>query len=124
MEKFYLRMLLTNRPDMQGYEDRRTINGVAHPTFKAASVAMGLLENDRELIRCLEEISLITSAYHLPEDICCRSHSRPKATLALWVSYADKRSIDYWSHFYELDKRPAVFGTTIEVRSLDFMRLH
>lgn len=43
---------------MQGYEDRRTINGVAHPTFKAACVTMGLLENDRELIRCLEEISL------------------------------------------------------------------
>jgi hypothetical protein len=54
-ERFYLRLLLTVRVGPTAYDDLCTVDGVRHPTFKAACKAMGLLEDDREWIATFEE---------------------------------------------------------------------
>jgi hypothetical protein len=46
-ERFYLRLLLTVRRGPTSFEDLRTVEGVVHPTFRAACAAMGLLLGGR-----------------------------------------------------------------------------
>lgn len=54
-ERYFMRMLLHHVPGATSYEDLRTLEGVVHPTFKAACQARGLLEDDQEWRRCLQE---------------------------------------------------------------------
>ena len=54
-ERFYLRTLLTVAKGVKSFEDLRTVNGQICPTFKAACLAHGLLEDDNEWIQCLQE---------------------------------------------------------------------
>jgi hypothetical protein len=54
-EAYYLRMLLTHVRGATSYEDIRTVNGEAHPTFKAACAARGLLADDSEWESALRE---------------------------------------------------------------------
>ena len=59
MERSYLRVLLHNKAGATSFEDLRTVNGVEHPSFKTACQAMGLLEDDSEIDKAMEELSLI-----------------------------------------------------------------
>ena len=61
-EKYYLRLLLTQRRGITSFENLRTINGILHETFKQACEAMGLLESDDEWDKLLEE----SSSYQIP----------------------------------------------------------
>ena len=54
-ERFYLRTLLTIVKGPTSFQDLRTVDGYIHPTFKAACLARGLLEDDAEWIQCLRE---------------------------------------------------------------------
>ncbi|XP_025190420.1 uncharacterized protein LOC112591016 [Melanaphis sacchari] len=54
-ERFHLRLLLLHKRGPQSYRDVRTVDGVQHPTYAAAAVAMGLLEDDRALLACMAE---------------------------------------------------------------------
>ena len=56
-EHYYLRMLLNIVKGPRSYEEVRTYNGTIHTTFKAAAIARGLLEDDQEWDRCMEEAS-------------------------------------------------------------------
>jgi len=56
-ERFYLRMLLTVVTGATSFPDLRTVNGIQHPTFKQACIALGLLQDDQEWIQCLTEAS-------------------------------------------------------------------
>ena len=47
-ERYYLRLLLTKIHGATCFEDIRTIDGVLHPTFKSACMALGLLNDDGE----------------------------------------------------------------------------
>ena len=47
-ERFYLRLLLSVVKGPQSYECLKTVNNVIHPSFKAACIAKGLLEDDDE----------------------------------------------------------------------------
>lgn len=64
-ERFYLRLLLTSVPGPTSLEDIRTAAGTVYPTFQAACVALGLLEDDREWIDCLTEASVFASGAQL-----------------------------------------------------------
>ena len=57
-ERFYLRLLLTSVPGPTSFKDLRTIAGTVYPTFQAACVALGLLEDDREWIDCFTEAAV------------------------------------------------------------------
>ena len=54
-DRFYLRLLLTHVKGPQSQQHLQTVNGVQHPTCKAACVALGLLEDDGEWRQCLTE---------------------------------------------------------------------
>ena len=64
-ERFYLRLLLTVRAGPTSFEDLRTVEGVVHPTFRAACAAMGLLLDDREWATALEEAAVFASGRRL-----------------------------------------------------------
>jgi hypothetical protein len=64
-ERYYLRMLLTIIWGPQSFEDLRTIDGIQYPTFQAACLAKGLLEDDQEWINCFTEAVIFSSGYTL-----------------------------------------------------------
>ncbi len=61
-ERYYLRVLLTHVPGATCFEDLRTTHRphtpttIVHPTFKAACLACGLLQDDAEWDQCLSEV--------------------------------------------------------------------
>lgn len=64
-ERFFLRLLLTVKVGPTSFEDLRTVNGQVYPTFRAACVAMGLLEDDREWFYAFEEAIDFAVGYRL-----------------------------------------------------------
>ena len=64
-EHFYLRTLLAAVKGATSFEDLRTVNGVIHPTFHAACLAHGLLEDDNEWRQCLQEAAHMASGHQL-----------------------------------------------------------
>ncbi|KAI9121211.1 hypothetical protein K1719_008244 [Acacia pycnantha] len=57
-EFFYLRILLTKVKGPSSYEAIRTVHGVVHPTYRAACIALGLLDDDYEFVAALKEASM------------------------------------------------------------------
>ncbi|KAH9148209.1 hypothetical protein AeRB84_008363, partial [Aphanomyces euteiches] len=62
---FYMRMLLCYRRGPTSHEDLRTVNGVVHPKFKSAALALGFLENDEEWLTCMREATETATPYEL-----------------------------------------------------------
>jgi hypothetical protein len=54
-EKFYMRTLLTVVKGPRSFEHLQTFDNVVYPTFRAACLARGLLQDDGEWCRCLQE---------------------------------------------------------------------
>ncbi|XP_063936287.1 uncharacterized protein LOC108226331 [Daucus carota subsp. sativus] len=54
-ERFYMRMLLNFVKGSTSFKCIRTVNGVTYKTYKAACYALGLLDDDKEWIDCLNE---------------------------------------------------------------------
>ena len=89
-ERFYLRTLLTTVKGPTSWEDLRTFNGILHPTFHAACLARGLLENDDEWRLCLEEASLT----HVGESLrrlfsLILRHCQPSQPDILWQQFRE-----------------------------------
>ena len=59
-ERFSLRLLLLHCPGATSFEDLRTVEGHTHGTFKEADNAMGLLEDDDEWRRCMQEAVIVS----------------------------------------------------------------
>ncbi|KAI9091201.1 hypothetical protein K1719_028265 [Acacia pycnantha] len=57
-EFYYLRILLTKVKGPSSYEAIRTVDGVVHPTYRAACIALGLLDDDCEFVAALKEASM------------------------------------------------------------------
>ena len=64
-ERFYLRLLLTAVRGPTSFEHLRTVAGTLYPTFQAACVALGLLNDDREWIDYLTEASVFAGGPQL-----------------------------------------------------------
>ena len=64
-ECFYLHTLLSSVKGATSFEDLCTVNGVLYPTFHAACLALGLLEDDSEWRQCLEEAAQMASGHQL-----------------------------------------------------------
>jgi len=64
-EKYYLRLLLLNVQGATSFEALKTVDAIVHPTFLEACKAMGLLADDAEWKRCLEEACYYQSAQAL-----------------------------------------------------------
>jgi hypothetical protein len=59
-ERYFLRMLLYNKPGATSFADLRTVDGDEQATFKDACLKIGLLETDRELDWVMEEAALMS----------------------------------------------------------------
>ncbi|KAI9121592.1 hypothetical protein K1719_008625 [Acacia pycnantha] len=57
-EFYYLGILLTKVKGPSSYEAIRTVHGVVHPTYHAACIALGLLDDDCEFVAALKEASM------------------------------------------------------------------
>ncbi|XP_074374103.1 uncharacterized protein LOC141714484 [Apium graveolens] len=64
-ERFYMRMLLNVVKGSTSFECIRTVNRVRYKTFKAACYALGLLDDDKEWIDCLNEAAIWANGYEL-----------------------------------------------------------
>lgn len=65
VEAYHLRLLLLNVPGATSFDYLRTIDGVVYDTFKQAALARGLIVDDREWFRCMEEAALYMMPYQL-----------------------------------------------------------
>ncbi|XP_073389622.1 uncharacterized protein [Physcomitrium patens] len=59
IEVFYLRLLLTHVEAPTSFEDLLCFHDIVHPTYKAACIARGLLQDDSEWENCLQEATVI-----------------------------------------------------------------
>lgn len=90
-ERFYLRTLLTVTKGAKFFEDLRTVDGHIHPTFQAACLALGLLENDNEWVECLEEAGAMKTGTQLRSLFALiLLHCNPAQPLTLWDQFKDK----------------------------------
>ena len=64
-EKFFLRILLLIVRGPTSFVSLRTVQDVTHPTFKAACLALGLLQDDEEWKQCLQEASAMQTGSQL-----------------------------------------------------------
>eukprot|EP00794_Sanderia_malayensis_P002239 gene2239-biopygen2002 len=91
------------------FEDIRTVDGVTHDTFKNATRAKSLLEDDAEHKRCLQHAAII----HMPAQmrqlfatiILCQT---PNNINALFTKFQEDMADDYARHD-ELQDRNAAF---------------
>lgn len=66
-EKFYLRLLLQVQKGCQSFADLKTVDGVVHDSFRAACQALGLLADDGEWQRTLQEAAQFKTGRQLRE---------------------------------------------------------
>ncbi|XP_074097687.1 uncharacterized protein LOC141526552 [Cotesia typhae] len=66
-ECIYLRLLLHEIRGPTSFNDLKTVEGVEHPTFQATCRVLGLLEDDINWDRTLEEASIFDSPYKIRE---------------------------------------------------------
>jgi len=87
-ERFYLRTLLTTVKGPTSWQDLRSFEHVEYPTFHAACLARGLLENDDEWRECLEDASLTHLGRSLRELYCLiLRHCHPSQPDLLWLDF-------------------------------------
>ena len=99
-ERYYLRVLLHTVPGATCFEDLRTTgegpDSVVHLTFKAACEARGLLQDDAEWARCMEEVNISASPSQLRATftniLLFNSVSEP---LTLWETFKEAMSEDF-----------------------------
>ena len=55
---FHLRLLLLHVKGATSFKSLRTVNGILEPSFTAACLALGLIEDDEEWAKAMEEATL------------------------------------------------------------------
>ena len=90
-ERFYLRTLLTTVKGPTSWEHLRTFEGIEYPTYHAACLARGLLENDDEWRQCLQEASLTHLGHSLCRLFCLILRlCQPSQPDVLWNDFCDE----------------------------------
>ena len=94
-EKYFLRRLLHIVKGAYSYEYLRTVDGIVHPTFRAACAALGLLADDKEWHDSLREASMFASSYALRTlFVIIITQSQPSDPFRLWDVFKDDLSDD------------------------------
>ena len=94
-ERYYLRMLLNIVRGAQSFKHLRTVNNILYPTFKDACQALGLLQDDLEWDRCLEEASEMQSGHQLQHlFVTILINCYPSQPEQLWAKHKHNLSDD------------------------------
>jgi len=95
-EKFYLRLLLKHKAGATSYQSLQSVDGVEHPTFKAACIAMNLLQDDQQWHECLEEAAQIASPSQVRQLFCnILLQCEPSDPRGLFDIFQDAMSEDF-----------------------------
>ncbi len=86
--RHFMRLLLLTTPGAISWKDLKTVNGTEYETYIEACKEKGLLENDQEHWRCLEEACAFKNA---------RALRTLFVTLLMWSQPVDP--LDLWDHF-------------------------
>lgn len=90
-ERFYLRTLLTVIKGAKSFDDIKTVDGIVCATFKEACFKLGLLEDDKEWIDCLEDASTMQTGYTLRTLFATiLNECHPTSPLELWDRFKDR----------------------------------
>ena len=104
-ERYYLRLLLLHRKGCTSFEELRTVHPEKGPcaTFRAACADLGLLDDDKEWERTLEEAcSIITSAKGLRQLFAMiLNHNTVIDPAALWQTYKHHFASDIRCNYYQ-----------------------
>ena len=98
-QRFALRLLLLHRKGVTSFEDLRTVDGQLHETFKDAARAMGLLEDDSEHRRCLQEAAVMNMPSQMRQLFATLMvFQTPSDIRALFEEFKDAMCEDYIRH--------------------------
>ena len=87
-ERFYLRTLLSAVKGATSFDDLKTVDGNQLPSFHAACLAWGLLEDDNEWRQCLQEAAQMASGHQLCNlFVTILRDCSPSDPLALWLEF-------------------------------------
>ncbi|EIW71848.1 hypothetical protein TREMEDRAFT_27049 [Tremella mesenterica DSM 1558] len=94
-ELYYLRLLLYHVPCPTSFESLRTVDHTLHPTFRAACVALGLLDDDRDLDECLTQAATYASGSQLRRlFVIILVENQPSSPADLWETHSMALSDD------------------------------
>ncbi|XP_074097646.1 uncharacterized protein LOC141526511 [Cotesia typhae] len=102
VELFHLRLLLLYIKGARSFEELRTVNGTLYDTFTSACLAAGLIEDDQEWRRTLNEAII----WMMPRQLRCLFvrmliHCHPLRPEELWNEFKGYMSEDYNRRFGE-----------------------
>ena len=95
-ELFHLRLLLLHVKGGTSFEDLRTVDGIFHDSFAAACLARGLIEDDDEWFKAMEEATV----WMMPQRlrllfVRILIHCQPIYPERLWDRFKDPMSDDF-----------------------------
>ncbi|KYQ52386.1 ATP-dependent DNA helicase PIF1, partial [Trachymyrmex zeteki] len=96
LELFHLRLLLLTIKGATSFQNLKVVNGETHQTFPAACLALGLIEDDEEWNRAMNE----AVKWMMPQQLRrlfsrILIHCNPLYPEKLWESFKDALSEDY-----------------------------
>ncbi|PIA29092.1 hypothetical protein AQUCO_06300048v1 [Aquilegia coerulea] len=90
-ERFYLRLLLTVVKGPSSFESLYSVDGIEHKTYREACIARGLLEDDNEWDKCLEEAVIMKTGHQVRRLFCLiLTECNPSRPEILWEKNALK----------------------------------
>ncbi|XP_070529768.1 ATP-dependent DNA helicase pif1-like [Cardiocondyla obscurior] len=95
-ELFHLRLLLLTIKGATSFDDLKTVNGIIHQTFTETCLALGLVEDDDEWVRCMNE----GVRWMMPRQlrklfVRILIHCQPLHPKELWENFKIAMSEDY-----------------------------
>ena len=95
VEKYHLRLLLYHVPGATSFDDLKTVDGVAQPSFQAAARLRGLLTGQQEWHDCLEQAALYQNPRALRQLFAIiLVFCYPENPHELWIGHRDALSDD------------------------------
>ena len=96
IELFHLRLLLLHVRGAKSFVDLRTVDGVIYPSFVATCLALGLIEDDEEWRKALQEASLWMMPKSLRQlFVRILIHCQPLHPEELWSQFKSSMAEDY-----------------------------
>jgi hypothetical protein len=96
VERYHLRILLLNTPGARSYDDLKIVDNEVCPTFTNAAKRRGLLHDDTEYVKCMDEAATFQMPQQLRMLFCMiLIHCNPTDPIDLWNSFKAHMAEDF-----------------------------